>query len=73
MTPHHGMQIARTWSSGDTLSLVLGLRYWVRQLPEARPEYSGLTALMMGPFVMAGLTHDTRWLELEAVGRYRCL
>uniref|UniRef100_A0A7R9VKV4 ShKT domain-containing protein n=1 Tax=Chlamydomonas euryale TaxID=1486919 RepID=A0A7R9VKV4_9CHLO len=56
--------VTRAWASGDKLSVVLGLKYWLRPLPDSRPEYEKLTAVMMGPFVMAGLTHDTRWLEL---------
>ena len=55
----------RTWSSGDLVELSLGLTYWIKGLPDTRPEYSGLKALMMGPFVMAGLTHDSRWLEVR--------
>ena len=47
------------------VELSLGLIYWIKGLPDTRPEYSGLKALMMGPFVMAGLTHDSRWLELD--------
>ena len=47
------------------MELSLGLIYWIKGLPDTRPEYSGLKALMMGPFVMAGLTHDSRWLELD--------
>ncbi|KAG1655843.1 hypothetical protein FOA52_008285 [Chlamydomonas sp. UWO 241] len=57
--------ITREWASGDIVSLLVGMGYWVRGLPDSRPEYASLTALMMGPYVMAGVTHDTRWLELD--------
>ena len=33
--------------SGDKVELSLGLRYWIKSLPDTRPEYSDLKALMM--------------------------
>jgi hypothetical protein len=55
----------RVWRSGDVVEVQVGLRYYWKPLPDSRPEYLGLKALMMGPWVMAGLTHDTQWLEIS--------
>ncbi|GAX76447.1 hypothetical protein CEUSTIGMA_g3892.t1 [Chlamydomonas eustigma] len=66
-TPSPGSycNILRSWKDGDRVEIGMGLTYWVKPLPENRPEYQSLKALMMGPYVMAGLTHDSRWLELD--------
>ncbi|EFJ44751.1 hypothetical protein VOLCADRAFT_106211 [Volvox carteri f. nagariensis] len=57
-------QVTRQWSTGDVVSLRLPMRWWLKPLPENRPQYSGLQAVMMGPFVMAGITHNDRLLRL---------
>eukprot|EP00798_Chlamydomonas_sp_ICE-L_P009142 gene9142-16265_t len=66
-TPSPGSycNLVRSWKTGDTLTISLGLSYWIKPLNDMRPQYSNLKAFMMGPHVMAGLTHDTRHLEVE--------
>ncbi|GIL43375.1 hypothetical protein Vafri_1144 [Volvox africanus] len=59
-------QVTRQWSTGDTVSLRLPMRWWLKALPENRPQYYGLQAVMMGPFVMAGITHNDRVLRLPS-------
>ena len=44
----------RSWHPGDVVSVRLGMAWAVKPLPEDRPEFAGLKALMLGPFVMAG-------------------
>jgi len=57
--------LIRTWKQGDRVEVHMGLSYWLKALPDRRTEWQSLKALMMGPFVMAGLTHDTRHLVVE--------
>ncbi|KAG2492013.1 hypothetical protein HYH03_009742 [Edaphochlamys debaryana] len=59
-------EITREWSPGDALRLRLPMRWWLSAAPENRPEYMGLQAVMMGPFVMAGITHAERQLTLPS-------
>ncbi|GFR41395.1 hypothetical protein Agub_g2074 [Astrephomene gubernaculifera] len=65
-TPGSYCQITRQWSTGDTVSLRMPMRWWMKPLPDNRPNYHGLRAVMMGPFVMAGITHRDRGLRLPA-------
>ena len=64
-SPSSYCTLARTWAHHDTVDVSIGLGYWWKGLPDVREEYQGLTALMMGPYVMAGHTHDGRGLELH--------
>ncbi|KXZ56391.1 hypothetical protein GPECTOR_1g347 [Gonium pectorale] len=61
-------QVTRQWSPGDTVALRMPMRWWLKPLPENRPQYHGLQAIMMGPFVMAGITHVERRLVLPPAG-----
>lgn len=44
--------------TGDLVELSLGLTYWIKNLPDTRPEYADLKALMMvsGRLVIEDLT-----------------
>jgi hypothetical protein len=53
--------VTRRWKEGDSVTLSLLHDYWLSPLPEQRPQFQGLKALMMGPFVMAGGCEG--WLE----------
>ncbi|KAG2499166.1 hypothetical protein HYH03_002747 [Edaphochlamys debaryana] len=57
-------QIAREWLAGDSVSIRLPMAWGFKPLPENRPQYRSLMAVMMGPFVMAGITHQERILRL---------
>jgi len=58
-------QLKRQWRAGDMVHLALVMQWHMKPLPDTRPQFAGLHALMHGPFVMAGLTHDSRVLEVD--------
>ena len=45
--PAHYSHLDRNWVTGDLVELSLGLTYWIKSLPDTRPEYADLKALMM--------------------------
>lgn len=58
-------QIKRGWKQGDKVFAVLPMKMALRQVQDNRPAMQSLHAIMMGPFVMAGLTHDNRLLMVD--------
>ncbi|KAL6749947.1 hypothetical protein V8C86DRAFT_2827608 [Haematococcus lacustris] len=60
--------ITRRWQRGDVLRLSLPMSWALQPLAESRPQFSGLQAVMMGPYLMAGLTHAGRHLALPLGG-----
>ncbi|KAG2455135.1 hypothetical protein HYH02_000954 [Chlamydomonas schloesseri] len=58
--------ITRQWASGDGVALRFPMRWRLQALAENRAQYQGLKAVMLGPFVMAGITHNDRGLTLPA-------
>jgi len=58
--------VVRRWKAGDVLGVRIKQGYRLARLPDTREEYSRLAAIMMGPHLMAGLTHDARNLRLPA-------
>ncbi|KAL6744699.1 hypothetical protein V8C86DRAFT_3010570, partial [Haematococcus lacustris] len=56
------------WQRGDVLRLSLPMSWALQPLAESRPQFSGLQAVMMGPYLMAGLTHAGRHLALPLGG-----
>ncbi|KAG2492010.1 hypothetical protein HYH03_009740 [Edaphochlamys debaryana] len=59
-------EITRDWAPGDVVYARLPMRWWLNELPENRAQFKGLQAVMMGPFLMAGITHAERQLTLPA-------
>jgi uncharacterized protein len=56
--------VRRRWKAGDVLGVRIRMGVALSRLPDSREEYSGLAAVMVGPHLMAGLTHDARALAL---------
>ena len=42
------------WAPGDRVHVELPLGWRLERLVDTRPQYQGLHAVMMGPFLMAG-------------------
>ncbi|KAJ9527298.1 hypothetical protein QJQ45_025556, partial [Haematococcus lacustris] len=55
-------------SAGDVLRLSLPMSWALQPLAESRPQFNGLQAVMMGPYLLAGLTHAGRHLALPLGG-----
>ncbi|KXZ56392.1 hypothetical protein GPECTOR_1g348 [Gonium pectorale] len=59
-------QAGRHWSPRDVLSVRVALRWWYSPAHDSRPDYSTLKALMLGPHLMAALSHGDYTLGLPA-------
>ncbi|KAK9804537.1 hypothetical protein WJX73_005941 [Symbiochloris irregularis] len=57
--------IRRSWTAGDVIEMRLPMRIWAEPVQDTRPEFAGLQAIMMGPFLMAGLTHGGRDINAD--------
>lgn len=63
LSPHSSASyctIRRSFSPGDTIDMVLPQSIRTEPVQDSRPDRDNLRAIMMGPHVMAGLTHNTR-------------
>ncbi|PSC73151.1 hypothetical protein C2E20_3677 [Micractinium conductrix] len=59
-------QLGATWTNGDVVEALMPMRVWAEDLTDARQPLQALKALMMGPLLMAGLTHDMREVTVNA-------
>lgn len=66
--PETYCEITRTWAAGDSVSISLPMQWWTMALPEHRKGYQGLTALLMGPFMMVGISHGENTLQVPVSG-----
>ncbi|CAL8460830.1 g361 [Coccomyxa elongata] len=57
--------VRRVFSAGDRVVLVLPMSIRAERVQDDRPEYSSFHAVMMGPLLMAGLTHGPRSIEAD--------
>ncbi|KAG2455134.1 hypothetical protein HYH02_000953 [Chlamydomonas schloesseri] len=64
--PDSYCRITRKWAARDVLSLRMGLRWWFSPAQDAREEYRSLKALMLGPYMMVGVSHDDYTVGLPA-------
>ncbi|PNW84899.1 hypothetical protein CHLRE_03g163150v5 [Chlamydomonas reinhardtii] len=64
--PDSYCRITRKWQARDVLSVRVALRWWFSPAQDAREEYRSLKAVMMGPYMMVGVSHDDYTVGLPA-------
>ncbi|KAG2440382.1 hypothetical protein HXX76_004487 [Chlamydomonas incerta] len=64
--PDSYCRITRKWQARDVLSVRMALRWWFSPAQDAREEYRSLKAVMMGPYMMVGISHDDYTVGLPA-------
>ncbi|KAL4434022.1 hypothetical protein ABPG75_000463 [Micractinium tetrahymenae] len=57
--------LGNTWTNGDVVEAYMPMRVVTEELTDSRPEFRSRRAVMMGPLLMAGLTHDTNELDAD--------
>ena len=66
---HHGasvLEITRTWSMGDRLTISLWPSLRLVAAPDTRPQFSSLRAVFYGPVLLAALAHEVGIRRLGA-------
>ncbi|KAG2499174.1 hypothetical protein HYH03_002755 [Edaphochlamys debaryana] len=56
--PNTYCKITGEWSGKEAIHVRIALRWWYSPAADKRVAYQSLKAIMLGPYVMAGLTHD---------------
>lgn len=57
--------LGNTWTNGDVVEAFMPMGITTEGLADSRPELRSWRAVMMGPLLMAGLTHDTNELDAD--------
>lgn len=57
--------LGNTWTNGDVVEAFMPMGIVTEGLADSRPEFRSWRAIMMGPLLMAGLTHDTNELDAD--------
>ncbi|KAL4198261.1 hypothetical protein AMTRI_Chr03g139310 [Amborella trichopoda] len=65
-SPGNFLTVTRKWTSEDELLLELPLELRTDAIQDDRPEYASIKAILFGPYLLAGLSHGDRDLNLGA-------
>ncbi|GAQ86714.1 hypothetical protein KFL_003070020 [Klebsormidium nitens] len=61
-SPGHFLEVTRFWESNDTVNLTIPVATYTERIQDDRPQFANLSAVLSGPYLLAGSTKGDRLL-----------